>query len=73
MLKGGLFPEFAPLDNPTKSEIGLSMLFKVHCLTAGDYGKALLWGFIAGFSERFATDIISRFESNATSDNKPGA
>ena len=70
MLKGELFPEFAPED-PTKNEIGLSVLFKVHCLTAGDYGKALLWGFIAGFSERFATDIISRFQSNGTSDNKP--
>jgi hypothetical protein len=73
MLKGGLFPEFAPVDDPTKSEIGLPVLFKVHPLAAGDYGKALLWGFIAGFSERFATDIISRFESNAASENKPGA
>jgi len=71
MLKGELFPEFAP-DDPTKSEIGLPVLFNVHPLAAGDYGKALLWGFIAGFSERFATDIISRFESNAGSENKPG-
>jgi len=67
MLQGELFPHFVP-DDPTNSEIGLPVLFKVHCATGGDYGKALLWGFIAGFSERFATDIISRFESNATSE-----
>jgi len=69
MLKGALFPEFTP-DDSTNPETGMSVLFNLHCSTAGDYGKALLWGFIAGFSERFATDIISRFESNATSDNK---
>jgi hypothetical protein len=50
----------------------LRVLFAVHCATGADYGKALLWGFVAGFSERFATDIISRFESNATSENKKG-
>jgi len=49
------------------------VLFDFHCSTPEDYGKALLWGFIAGFSERFVTDIISRFESHATSDNKRGA
>jgi len=45
MLQGELFPHFVP-DDPTNSEIGLPVLFKVHC----------------------ATDIISRFESNATSE-----
>jgi hypothetical protein len=68
MLKGELFPKFA--DDPTNNEIGLSVLFNVHCSTAADYGKALLWGFIAGFSERFATDIIGRFQANSTSDKK---
>jgi hypothetical protein len=72
MLKGELFPKFAP-DDPTNNEIGLSVLFNVHPLAAADYGKALLWGFIAGFSERFATNIIGRFDSNAASENKPGA
>jgi hypothetical protein len=49
------------------------VLFNVHPLAAADYGKALLWGFIAGFSERFPTNIIGRFDSNAASENKPGA
>jgi hypothetical protein len=71
MLKGELFPEFVP-DDPSSGNIGLRVLFAVHCATGADYGKALLWGFVAGFSERFATDIISRFESNATSENKKG-
>lgn len=72
MLQGELFPKFAP-DTFHEGDKGLPVLFSVHCAAPADYGKALLWGFIAGFSERFATDIISRFESNATSDNKPGA
>jgi Flp pilus assembly protein protease CpaA len=71
MLQGELFPQFVP-DDPSNRNIGLRVLFAVHCATGADYGKALLWGFVAGFSERFATDIISRFESNATSENKKG-
>jgi hypothetical protein len=31
----------------------------------------MFWSFIAGFSERLATDIISRFESSAAPENKP--
>jgi len=72
MLQGELFPHFEP-DNSSNPDIGLRVLFAVHCKTGADYGKALLWVFVAGFSERFVTDIISRFESNAASENKKGA
>ena len=72
MLQGQIFPHFVP-DDPSNPDIGLRVLFAVHPATGADYGKALLWGFVAGFSERFATDIISRFESNAASEKKKGA
>lgn len=51
---------------------GLSAIFEIHG-TAADYGKMMFWSFLAGFSERFATDIINRFESDATVGDKPTA
>jgi len=69
ILQGDFFPKFVP-DDPDEKQKGLAMLFAVHGQTAGDYSKMVLWGFIAGFSERFVTDILSRFESKATSEHK---
>jgi len=31
----------------------------------------MFWSFVAGFSERFTMDIISRFESSAAPETKP--
>ena len=70
LLAGDLFPKF--VADPGMSAKGLDKIFAIHGEFA-DYGKMMFWCFIAGFSERFATDIISRFESEATHDNKPNA
>jgi len=77
LLAGDLFPKFVPdvvpdADIAAGKDQGLSAIFAVHG-EAADYGKMIFWCFIAGFSERFATDIISRFESQAAPDNKPNA
>ena len=71
ILQGHFFPKFVP-DDPNEKQKGLALLFAVHGENAEAYGKMILWGFIAGFSERFVTDILSRFESNATSEHKSG-
>lgn len=70
LLKGDFFPKFVQ-DDAGEQANGLGVLFSVHCAAAADYGKALLWAFIAGFSERFATDIISRFDSEAADVKNP--
>jgi hypothetical protein len=63
LLAGNMFPTFVPDHPDTKSE-GLRTIFDVHCPDAANYAKVLFWSFIAGFSERFATNIISRIESD---------
>ena len=67
LLKGDLFPTFVP-DPPKAANgntTGLATIFAIHG-QAADYGKMIFWSFLAGFSERFATDIISRFGSDAS-------
>ena len=33
--------------------------------------KVLFWGFLAGFSEKFATNIIGQFETRGLQEKKP--
>ena len=69
LLAGNLFPAFVPDDGADKIN-GLSAIFAIHG-DAPAYGKMLVWCFIAGFSERFVTDIISRFEGEAAPEDPP--
>lgn len=73
LLAGDLFPTFEPDDvAPGAKPKGLAAIFAIHG-GAADYAKMMFWSFIAGFSERFATDIISRFENSAAPEDKPKA
>jgi hypothetical protein len=70
-VRGKLFPEFV-LDaraGSTATDPGFAAIFAVHG-GAVDYAKMMFWSFVAGFSERFVTDIVSRFDSASTSDGK---
>lgn len=67
LLSGDMFPVFQRDYCGTCS--GTINSFKViFCIRGdeGDYAKMLFWSFVAGFSERFVTDIISKFENSAT-------
>jgi hypothetical protein len=70
LLAGNMFPAFVP-DSQSATTQGLKAIFEVHCLHSSDYAKVLFWSFVAGFSERFVTDIISRFESSGPKQREP--
>jgi hypothetical protein len=63
LLSGDLFPVFLP-DSNSSSESFLS-IFEQHGEGHKEYAKLIFWSFIAGFSEHFVTDVISRFEGAA--------
>jgi hypothetical protein len=62
MVKGALFPEIVGDENSTST--GLRILFDIRSDKPSEYAKLLFWSFIAGYSERFVTDIIGRFEKD---------
>ena len=64
LLRGHLFPEFN--GEATVDRSGFAVLFNVEG-TGRDYAKMLFWSFVAGFSERFVTDIISKFDDSSKS------
>ncbi len=73
LLAGDLFTCFAadPDSNgAATASTGLAKIFAIHG-DAEDYAKMLFWSFVAGFSERFATDIISRLETSSGRGNTP--
>lgn len=65
LLAGELFPTFVPNVEAMKDVDGIARIFYVSSDDPADYGKLLFWCFVAGFSERFVTDIIGRFQSRA--------
>jgi hypothetical protein len=64
LLAGDLFPHFVP-DSDLQGPPGFSLIFKQHSEHFSGYAKLVFWSFVAGFSERFVTDVISRFEGTA--------
>jgi hypothetical protein len=73
LLNGDMFPRFVfeTRGGPTQDLPELRGLLNVHCPSYADYAKVLFWSFIAGFSERFATNIIGQFESREGQQTAP--
>ena len=63
LLTGDLFPNFAPDSNVVAD--GINVLFAIQGQPA-DYAKLIFWCFLAGYSERFATGILSQFDSRGS-------
>lgn len=74
LISGDLFPKFIPDTKElcTEAKKGFSAIFAVHGESV-DYAKMMFWSFVAGFSERFVTDIISKFENAPGPDDRSGA
>jgi len=59
IVSGAAFQTFACVA-PREACDGFAGFFSYAPATAQDYAKALVWGFIAGFAERFVPDALRR-------------
>ncbi len=62
MIRGPLFPEFV---NKEEAYDGLKSVFQIHPQHTLDAAKALLWAFIAGFSEKLIPNILDKLAQQA--------
>jgi hypothetical protein len=63
LVKGALFPQFHQDPLNTQPDAFRNFVANWQPIAPADYAKALVWGFIAGFSERFVPDILDGFTS----------
>ena len=65
MVTGDLFPTFACASGTGTCDTFPGFVANWQPAAAREYGKVLVWGFIAGFSERFVPDILNRLGADA--------
>lgn len=66
LLKTNLFPSFGPKE--LISELAeMSNFLKLRPVTLQDAAKLIVWCFVAGYSEKFVTGILTNFDRKASS------
>ena len=63
LLKGDLFPEFSCLNAAASCGAFHDFVSSWAPANATANAKAIVWGFVAGFSERFVPDVLNRLGS----------
>jgi hypothetical protein len=74
LLKGGFFPNFVDFTPVKGAAVTIGdFLQNGTPASIADWGKLLVWSFIAGFAERFVPDVIDRLsgEADVSATNKP--
>jgi len=69
LLSGDFFPSF----NDYQSKGFTDFIKNYRPAESVDYAKCLVWGFIAGFSERFVPDVLGRIVSSTKQKKRTGA
>ena len=63
LLKGDLFHEFACLNSAASCSTFHAFVSSWAPANATGNAKAIVWGFVVGFSERFVPDVLNRLGS----------
>jgi ABC-type multidrug transport system fused ATPase/permease subunit len=70
IIGGGIFPELVCKPNAASCESLVDVMRNYGPKGAQDYGKVLIWGFIAGFSERLVPDMLQTLVTKSEKDDQ---
>ncbi len=70
LIDGGVFPKMVCKTGTDKCTSFVEVLNDYGPKEAADYGKALIWAFIAGFSERLVPDMLQSIVARSQKDGK---
>jgi hypothetical protein len=71
MLAGGLFPSISCVSGKTCASV-LDLMDNYWPTNPEDYGRALVWSFAAGFSERLVPDVLQRMVQKTQDEQNGG-
>lgn len=69
LVKGDMFPAFHLSDATRLPDDFNNFVNNWQPIEPADYAKAIVWAFIAGFSERFVPDILERLSNKQAEQN----
>ena len=62
LFTSNLFPDFKNISQAAGESLNIRHVLDIRPDTIGDAGKLLVWCFIAGYSEKFVTQVLSTLE-----------
>lgn len=68
LFTSNLFPNFTHPVIPTGQLLTVPMILQIRPVSVADVGKLFVWCFLAGYSERFVTGILSTLEQKGPTD-----
>lgn len=72
LFTSNLFPKFSWPAVPTQTMLDIPTVLKVRPTSIQDFGKLVVWCFLAGYSEKFAPGILGVLEKRAGGGEEKG-
>jgi len=72
LFTSNLFPKFSWPDVPAQTPLDIPTVLKVRPTSIQDFGKLVVWCFLAGYSEKFAPGILGVLEQRGSGTEEKG-
>lgn len=72
LFTSNLFPKFSWPTVPAETTLDIRTVLKVRPTSIQDFGKLVVWCFVAGYSEKFAPGILGVLENRASGREEKG-